>query len=187
MLEKDRAVIFEIPGNDQCIDCGDWAPEWASLSHGIVICLDCSGKHRGLGTHISRVRSILMDAWTEEQVKVMTLGGNEQCRTFLSKHGIKFGTTCIRDRYDCPPAELYRQVIQARMKNIPEPTKLPEKKIKQRETKDINRRKMEGFGSHSYPKQENEEGLSPKQKKIVFAGSAIVFAALALAKTRKGK
>ena len=53
-------------------------------------------------------------------------------------------------------------------------------KIKQRES----RRKMEGFGSHPYPKQENEEGLSPKQKKIVFAGSAIVFA---LAETRKGK
>lgn len=38
-------------------------PEWASLNLGILICIECSGVHRNLGSHLSRVRSILLDDW----------------------------------------------------------------------------------------------------------------------------
>lgn len=38
-------------------------PDWASLNHGILVCIECSGIHRNLGSHISRVRSLDLDEW----------------------------------------------------------------------------------------------------------------------------
>ena len=51
-LQQMRAV----PGNDRCADCNTPNPEWASINLGVLICLECSGIHRQLGTHISQVR-----------------------------------------------------------------------------------------------------------------------------------
>lgn len=43
---------------------------WASWNLGVFLCIRCGGLHRRLGTHISRVKSINLDKWTDEQVKV---------------------------------------------------------------------------------------------------------------------
>ena len=49
-------------------DCSD--PEWSSVNLGIFICLECSGVHRSFGTHISQVKSVRLDHWTDAQTKV---------------------------------------------------------------------------------------------------------------------
>ncbi|WMV46484.1 hypothetical protein MTR67_039869 [Solanum verrucosum] len=54
-------ILREFPGNDKCSGCGASEPDWASLNLGILICIECSGIHRNLGVHISKVRSILLD------------------------------------------------------------------------------------------------------------------------------
>lgn len=66
-----------IPGNDKCCDCGDTEPRWASINLGITLCIACSGVHRSLGVHYSKVRSITLDAWEPEIIKVMNELGND--------------------------------------------------------------------------------------------------------------
>ncbi|KAK8217424.1 splicing factor [Zalaria obscura] len=50
-------------------------PRWASWNLGIFICIRCSGIHRGMGTHISRVKSVDLDSWTDEQLQSMLRWG----------------------------------------------------------------------------------------------------------------
>lgn len=68
--------FLSIPGNGQCCDCGHTEPKWASINLGITLCIACSGVHRSLGVHYSKVRSLTLDAWEPEIVKVMTELGN---------------------------------------------------------------------------------------------------------------
>lgn len=69
--------FLKIPGNSQCCDCRHPEPRWASINLGITLCIACSGVHRSLGVHHSKVRSLTLDAWEPEIVKVMMELGNE--------------------------------------------------------------------------------------------------------------
>ncbi|XP_054114047.1 arf-GAP with GTPase, ANK repeat and PH domain-containing protein 1 isoform X13 [Callithrix jacchus] len=69
--------IRNMRGNSHCVDCETPNPNWASLNLGALMCIECSGIHRNLGTHLSRVRSLDLDDWPVELIKVMSSIGNE--------------------------------------------------------------------------------------------------------------
>ncbi|KAM9833802.1 arf-GAP with coiled-coil, ANK repeat and PH domain-containing protein 1 isoform 2-T2 [Syngnathus typhle] len=71
-LEEVRAV----GGNGECCDCAAPDPDWASINLGITLCIVCSGIHRSLGVHFSKVRSLTLDSWEPELIKLMCELGN---------------------------------------------------------------------------------------------------------------
>ena len=89
------------------MDCDERNPQWASVSLGVFMCLECSGRHRALGVHISFVRSVSMDSWSEKQIQMMRVGGNDKCNAFLAEHGVRKNTP-IPQKYNTPAAMLYK-------------------------------------------------------------------------------
>ena len=64
--------------NPVCADCQSLGPEWACINFGSTICIECSGIHRSLGVHVSKVRSLLLDAWPRSLRAVMEAMGNDR-------------------------------------------------------------------------------------------------------------
>lgn len=74
---KDFGKLKQLPGNSVCADCGAADPTWASLNLGTLVCIECSGAHRKLGTHLSRIRSLDLDEFPAPFLSIIEkLGGN---------------------------------------------------------------------------------------------------------------
>jgi len=83
-LQQRLRKAMRTRGNDVCVDCGTPRPRWATLvvqeegrSVGGFCCLECSGAHRRLGTHVTFVRSVDLDTWKEKEVQALESGGND--------------------------------------------------------------------------------------------------------------
>ena len=79
-------TLQKLPGNDKCADCNNPNPTWASINIGILICIKCSGIHRKLGSHISRVKSLELDDWPLGYQKIMLSIGNKLAKS-IWMHG----------------------------------------------------------------------------------------------------
>lgn len=116
--EEVQAEILAMPGNAQCFDCGQAMPRkdvWVSLAHGAVICINCAGVQRGLGTHITRVKSLQKDQFSEREVELLRLGGNASFREFLQENGgeEQWVAHHQKERYSTPVAVAHRRNLAA--------------------------------------------------------------------------
>lgn len=83
--------LLALPENALCADCAlpgpGHRPTWASVSLGVFMCMRCAGVHRGLGVHVSQVRSCSLDMWHQDQVEFMAgCGGNATANQFWEAH-----------------------------------------------------------------------------------------------------
>jgi len=80
--------ICSIPSNKTCFDCGSRSPTWSSPYLGILLCMECAGRHRSYGTHISFIKSINLDKWNKKQLKSLELTGNLYAKKKFEKLGV---------------------------------------------------------------------------------------------------
>eukprot|EP00672_Neobodo_designis_P020985 CAMPEP_0174831080 /NCGR_PEP_ID=MMETSP1114-20130205/2900_1 /TAXON_ID=312471 /ORGANISM="Neobodo designis, Strain CCAP 1951/1" /LENGTH=401 /DNA_ID=CAMNT_0016064901 /DNA_START=59 /DNA_END=1264 /DNA_ORIENTATION=- len=79
MQERHKRILtgmLKMPENRECADCRARNPTWASTNLGVFLCIRCSGLHRQVGVHITKVKSCTMDLWAPEQVAHIQKLGN---------------------------------------------------------------------------------------------------------------
>ncbi|KAJ7451079.1 hypothetical protein FB451DRAFT_1101388 [Mycena latifolia] len=83
---KTLRELVKRPENKLCADCKRNDPRWASWNLGVFLCIRCSGIHRGMGTHISKVKSVDLDVWTPEQMQSIQKWGNRLANLYWEAH-----------------------------------------------------------------------------------------------------
>uniref|UniRef100_A0A3B3TB83 ArfGAP with SH3 domain, ankyrin repeat and PH domain 1a n=1 Tax=Paramormyrops kingsleyae TaxID=1676925 RepID=A0A3B3TB83_9TELE len=75
--------VLRMPGNEVCCDCGAPDPKWLSTNLGILTCIECSGIHREMGVHISRIQSLELDKLGTSELLVAKNVGNSSFNEIL--------------------------------------------------------------------------------------------------------
>ncbi|KAH6674315.1 hypothetical protein B0J14DRAFT_480528 [Halenospora varia] len=105
-------LIKTVPGNNVCADCQARNPGWASWSLGIFLCMRCAALHRKLGTHITKVKSLSMDSWSNEQVENMKRVGNAASNKIYNPQNTRPPIPFDADEADSAMERFIRQKYQ---------------------------------------------------------------------------
>ncbi|PVU87169.1 hypothetical protein BB559_006212 [Furculomyces boomerangus] len=126
LAEKHSRILNDLlkqEGNSVCADCYSQGPRWASWNLGVFLCIRCGSIHRGIGTHITKVKSVTLDKWTPEQIEHFrkignVIANNYFCPNAEPRHVTRSDTQLqryIRDKYE-------RRIFIDRKSSVPDPT-----------------------------------------------------------------
>ena len=102
-IKKQLIVLNELlkkPENKYCADCKKTSPTWASVNLGVFVCITCSGCHREIGVHITKIRSTNLDVWPKEILDNFKLINNKIANKYWEHKLKKFDFKKIQnDKY----------------------------------------------------------------------------------------
>lgn len=114
LIRSGQTHIFEVlwqnRDNTTCFDCPSNQATWVSLYLGVFLCLNCAGIHRGMGTHISYIRSATLDTWTPSQLLYVLIGGNTRAKEHFPAQFV--ATARLQDKYTSNTAADYKSELQ---------------------------------------------------------------------------
>ncbi|XP_032808775.1 arf-GAP with SH3 domain, ANK repeat and PH domain-containing protein 2-like isoform X2 [Petromyzon marinus] len=87
--ELTSDIILEVqsmPGNNLCCDCSVADPSWLATNLGILTCIECSGIHREMGVHVSRIQSITLDVLSTAELLLARNVGNYRFNEILESN-----------------------------------------------------------------------------------------------------
>ncbi|CAO3696229.1 unnamed protein product [Rhizopus stolonifer] len=113
-VEKEFKTLLQNKSNKSCFDCHTKGPTWTCLSFGTFICQECAGIHCNLGVHISFVKSTILNAWTQQHLNIMRVGGNAKAREALGE--LVLNTEDLKTKYTSKSALSYREKLEKRAK-----------------------------------------------------------------------
>ena len=86
-----RSLRSRCQANKDCADCTAKLTGWASLPHGVFLCINCAQIHRSLGRHIAQVKSFSTGTylWYDDEIDAMRVMGNKNANALYAspKHG----------------------------------------------------------------------------------------------------
>uniref|UniRef100_A0A183E0E7 Arf-GAP domain-containing protein n=1 Tax=Gongylonema pulchrum TaxID=637853 RepID=A0A183E0E7_9BILA len=91
-----------------CFECGASNPQWASVTYGIWLCLDCSGLHRGLGVHVRCCSVNLPTKASDSELNKMKAGGNSSGLEFLKSQPDYRPSWSLHEKYNSRAAALLK-------------------------------------------------------------------------------
>lgn len=133
--ERPIDLLRRVPGNDVCADCSSPEPDWASLNLGILLCIECSGVHRNLGVHISKVRSLTLDVkvWEPSVINLFqsvgNLFGNSVWEELIPKWESDHGSNAIDENIERVNSEQARPEAEFLKPDARDPLSVKEKFI----------------------------------------------------------
>ncbi|XP_041106033.1 stromal membrane-associated protein 1-like isoform X2 [Polyodon spathula] len=173
--EQHQAILSKMlreEDNKYCADCEAKGPRWASWNLGVFICIRCAGIHRNLGVHISRVKSVNLDQWTQEQIQSVQDMGNTKARKLYEANlpdnfrrpqtdqAVEF---FIRDKYE--KKKYYDKT------GLNGTTKEKEEKKKEKEPEKVN--KPAPFDKLKTPQKKEEKQIDSRVSPLKTAEPAI--------------
>ena len=94
--------MLKKPENRLCADCKRPSPSWASINLGVFVCINCSGCHREIGVHVTKIKSINLDLWDKKILKYFKKINNKIANKYWEYHLKNFDFKKIqKDNYLC--------------------------------------------------------------------------------------
>ena len=99
-IKRQLVIINKLlkkPENRYCADCKRNSPSWASINLGVFICINCSGCHREIGVHVTKIKSVNLDVWAEDTLKYFQKINNEIANEYWEYKLKKFDFKSIQN------------------------------------------------------------------------------------------
>ena len=109
---NDIYELMNIEENKKCFDCQKENPTFVSVNNAIFLCDTCYKMHKRLGENISKVKSLISDELTQEEIALLKIGGNNRYRNFIKEYGIEEEYNKMY-KYHLKLAEYYRSLLLA--------------------------------------------------------------------------